>query len=71
MIVSKNAAESHFALLKRGRYGIFHQLSKTHLHRYVAEFCFRWNNRKVSDGHRMVAAIEGAKGKRLRYREPQ
>ncbi|MEX0701651.1 MAG: IS1595 family transposase [Planctomycetales bacterium] len=70
MLVTTNTAESFFALLKRGHFGIFHQLSKKHLHRYVAEFCFRWNQRKVSDGHRMVAAIEGAEGKRLRYREP-
>ena len=45
-----NTAESFFALLKRGHYGTFHQLSKKHLHRYVDEFSFRWNHRKVSDG---------------------
>ena len=41
-----NTAESFFALLKRGHYGIFHSLSKRHLHRYCDEFSFRWNNRK-------------------------
>jgi transposase-like protein len=65
-----NTAESFFALLKRGHYGIFHKLSKKHLHRYCNEFGFRWNHRKVSDGERMVAAIQGAEGKRLMYREP-
>ena len=45
-----NTAESFFALLKRGHYGVFHQLSKKHLHRYCVEFAFRWNHRKVSDG---------------------
>jgi transposase-like protein len=65
--VTTNTAESFFALLKRGHYGIFHKLSKRHLHRYCAEFAFRWNHRKVSDGERMVAAILGAEGKRLRY----
>jgi transposase-like protein len=67
-VISTNTAESYAALLKRGHYGIFHHLSKKHLHRYCDEFSFRWNHRKVTDGERMVAAIEGAKGKRLRYR---
>ena len=66
--IATNTAESYFALLKRGHYGVFHQLSKKHLHRYCDEFSFRWNHRKVSDGERMVAAIQAAKGKRLRYR---
>jgi transposase-like protein len=66
-----NTAESFFALLKRGHYGIFHSLSKQHLFRYCNEFTFRWNNRKVSDGERMVEAIKGAEGKRLMYRESQ
>src|SRR5262249_950711 len=39
--VHTNTAESFFALLKRGHYGIFHQLSKKHLHRYCDEFRFR------------------------------
>jgi len=66
--VHTNTAESFFALLKRGHYGVFHQLSKKHLFRYCNEFSFRWNNRKVSDGERMVEAIKGVSGKRLMYR---
>ena len=58
--VHTNTAEAFFALLKRGHYGIFHQISKKHLHRYCDEFGFRWDHRKVSDGERMVAAIKGA-----------
>jgi hypothetical protein len=54
MVAHNNTAESFFALLKRGHYGIFHQLSKQHLGRYCDEFAFRWKHRKVSDGHRMV-----------------
>ena len=65
-----NTAESFNALLKRGHYGIFHQLSKKHLHRYCSEFEFRWNHRKVTDGERMVAAIKGVVGKRLFYVQP-
>lgn len=67
LLVHTNTAESFFALLKRGHYGTFHQLSKQHLHRYCNEFGFRWNQRKVSDGDRMVAAIKGTEGKRLMY----
>ncbi len=67
--VTTNTVESFFAILKRGHYGIFHSLSKQHLHRYCNEFAFRWNNRKVSDGERMIAAIMGVEGKRLMYRQ--
>jgi transposase-like protein len=66
--VHTNTAESFFALLKRGHYGVFHQLSKKHLHRYCTEFSFRWDRRKITDGERMVDAIKGVKGKRLMYR---
>lgn len=66
--VTTNTVESYFALLKRGHYGIFHHYSKQHMHRYCHEFSFRWDHRKASDGERMVAAIEGAEGKRLKYR---
>lgn len=65
-----NTAESFFALLKRCVYGTFHAVSKKHLHRYISEFEFRWNTRKVDDSKRVVAAIKGAEGKRLMYREP-
>jgi len=39
--IDTNTAESYFALLKRGHYGVFHHLSKEHLHRYCDEFTFR------------------------------
>jgi transposase-like protein len=66
--VSTNTAESWFALLKRAFVGIHHKMSKTHLHRYCDERSFMWGNRGITDGERMVAAIEGAEGKRLMYR---
>ncbi len=66
--VSTNTAESSFAVLKRGIMGIYHSVSKKHLHRYVNEFDFRWNGRKMSDGDRTVAAVQGAQGKRLDYK---
>jgi hypothetical protein len=65
-----NTAESYFALLKRGMMGSFHHVSRQHLQRYVDEFSFRWNHRKVDDGARTATAIEGAAGKRLTYKEP-
>lgn len=65
--IHTNTAESFFALLKRGHYGIFHHLSRRHLHRYCNEFSFRWAHRKVSDGNRMMAVLGGIEGKRLRY----
>jgi transposase-like protein len=65
-----NTAESFFAILKRGLYGTFHAVSKKHLHRYINEFEFKWNNRKLNDSERVVAAIKSADGKRLMYREP-
>lgn len=68
--VSSNTAESFFSLLKRGIYGTFHAVSKKHLHRYIDEFAFRWNTRKVTDGERIAQAIRAAEGKRLIYRQP-
>jgi hypothetical protein len=65
--VSTNTAESSFAVLKRGIMGIYHSVSKKHLHRCVNEFDFRWNVRKVSDGDRTALAVRGAQGKRLGY----
>jgi transposase-like protein len=65
-----NTVESYFALLKRGVYGTFHNISEAHLHRYLAEFDFRHNHRKISDAERAEALLKGAKGKRLMYRQP-
>jgi transposase-like protein len=67
--IHSNTVESSFALLKRGVYGTFHNVSRKHLHRYVAEFDFRWNNRKVDDGERTMIAIRQADRKRLSFRK--
>jgi transposase-like protein len=69
-LITTNSAESFFALMKRGHYGVFHQLSNKHLHRYCDEFSFRWSYRDLSDGERTVIAIMGSVGKRLMYKEP-
>jgi transposase-like protein len=65
-----NSAESFFSRLKRQLYGTHHAVSKKHLHRYVAEVAFKHNTRWFEDGERTVRAIQGADGKRLRYKEP-
>ena len=65
-----NTCESFFSLLKRGITGSFHCVSPEHLPRYCDEFAFRWNNRKVSDGERLVAGLKRVEGKVLTYKQP-
>lgn len=67
-----NTIEGFFSILKRGLTGVYHSVSPEHLHRYLAEFDFRYNNREklgVNDVARTEAALMGAKGKRLTYNE--
>ena len=65
-----NTVESFFALLKRSINGIYHAVSKEHLHRYIAHAEFLYNNRELEDGERVIATIRAAEGKRLMYKEP-
>jgi transposase-like protein len=68
-----NTAENFFSILKRGITGTYHSVSEAHLHRYLAEFDFRYNNRTglgVEDTERAAKALKGAEGKRLMYRQP-
>jgi transposase-like protein len=67
-IVTTNFAESSFSLLRRGIAGSFHHISRKHLAKYVAEFDFRWNHRKTSDGARCVEGLKKCEGKRLTYK---
>jgi transposase-like protein len=60
--------ESYFAILKRGINGVYHHVGEQHLHRYLAEFDFRYNRRKVEDGVRAALAVRGAEGKRLTFK---
>ena len=64
-----NTAENYFSILKRGIVGTYHHVSQQHLKRYVGEFDFRYNNRKVNDGERADIALKGIEGKRLTYQE--
>lgn len=66
--VTTNTVEGFFSLIKRGVYGNFHHVSPKHLHRYVAEFEFRYNRRKTTDGTRRDQLLQAGDGKRLTYR---
>lgn len=62
-----NTVESSFSLLKRGLIGTFHHVGEQHLQRYVTEFDYRWNFRKVSDCERSDNLLKNIGGKRLAY----
>ena len=71
--ICTNTVEGYFSIFKRGMKGVYQHCSEKHLHRYLAEFDFRYNNRSalgVEDKERAVNAVRGAKGKRLTYRQP-
>lgn len=68
-----NTVENFFSVFKRGMRGIYQHCKSAHLHRYLAEFDFRYNNRTalgVSDAERAVTLLKGIQGKRLTYRRP-
>lgn len=69
--IHTNTIEGAFSIFKRGMKGIYQHCGKQHLHRYVAEFDFRYNNREAldcSDRDRSEAALKGITSKRLTYR---
>jgi hypothetical protein len=65
-----NTAECRFSLMKRAVFGTHHSISEAHLHRYLTEWDFKFNTRKVTDGERASLALKGIEGKRLTYRRP-
>lgn len=69
LTITTNTVEGFFGLLKRGINGIYHHVGQQHLHRYLCEFDFRYNHRKVTDGERSIALIKRVSGKRLMYKE--
>jgi hypothetical protein len=69
-VITTNTVEGFFSILKRGVYGVYQHVSEAHLHRYLAEFDFRYSNREklgVDDTARAARALRGAKGRRLTY----
>ena len=70
--VHTNSAEGYFSIFKRGMRGIYQHCAEKHLHRYLAEYDFRFNHRIAlgfDDGERAAMALKGAEGKRLTYRQ--
>lgn len=68
--IHTNTVEGYFSVFKRGMRGVYQHCGEQHLHRYLAEFDFRYSNRSalgVEDGERACKALRGAAGKRLTY----
>ena len=77
-----NCCENYFSIFKRGMKGIYQHCKKEHLHRYLAEFDFRYNNRcsrpktkkrparqGLDDVQRAEVLLKGVVGRRLMYRQ--
>jgi transposase-like protein len=69
--VHTNTVEGSYSIFKRGMKGVYQHCAEKHLHRYLAEFDFRYSNRVavgVNDEARAGKALKGVVGKRLTYR---
>jgi transposase-like protein len=68
-----NTVEGFYSIFKRGMRGVYQHCSKKHLHRYAAEFDFRYSNRValgMNDQMRAAIVLQGVVGNRLTYRRP-
>jgi transposase-like protein len=71
--IHTNTVEGYYSIFKRGMRGVYQHCSEKHLHRYLAEFDFRYSNRIAvgcDDAERTHRALKGIVGKRLTYRWP-
>jgi transposase-like protein len=71
--IHTNTVEGYYSIFKRGMKGVYQHCSEKHLHRYLAEFDFRYSHRVargVDDQARAQRALKGISGKRLTYRNP-
>jgi len=69
--IHSNTVEGYFSIFKRGMKGVYQHCGEQHLHRYLAEYEFRYNNRianGVDDGQRAVEGLKGIVGKRQSYK---
>jgi transposase-like protein len=69
--ISTNTVEGFYSVFKRGMKGVYQHCKEKHLHRYVAEFDFRYSNRSAlgcEDAERADRLVSGIVGKRLTYR---
>jgi len=72
-VIHSNTVENYYSIFKRGMKGVYQHCKEKHLHRYLAEFDFRYSNRAalgVDDEARAALALQGVVGKRLTYRWP-
>lgn len=73
-VITTNSVEGYFSIFKLGMGGVYQHCAEKHLHRYLAEFDFRYNHR-IALGHndisRTESAIRGSEGKRLLYGQPR
>ncbi len=70
-VIHTNTVEGYYSIFKRGMKGVYQHCDEKHLHRYLAEYDFRYNHRSAlgyNDGERAALAIKSADGKRLTYR---
>jgi len=71
-VITTNTVEGYYSIFKRGMKGVYQHCKEKHLHRYLAEFDFRYSNRialGVDDQDRADKTIKGMVGKRLTYRQ--
>lgn len=69
--VHTNTIEGFFSIFKRGMKGVYQHCGKKHLHRYMAEFDFRYSNRSalgIEDSQRANNVLLSVTGKRLTYK---
>lgn len=69
--VHTNTVEGYFSIFKRGMKGVYQHCAEKHMHRYLAEFDFRYTHREATgfnDKDRSVQAVKGIVGKRLTYK---
>src|SRR5690606_3596342 len=68
--IHSNTVEGYFSIFKRGMKGVYQHCDEQHLHRYLAEYEFRYNNRSglgIEDTERADRLLQGIIGKRLTY----
>ena len=62
-----NTVEGLWAVMKRGLYGIYHNVTPKHLQSYCNEFAFRYNSRGIKDSQRFILSLSNIEG-RLTYK---
>jgi hypothetical protein len=70
--VTTNTIEGAFSIFKRGMRGVYQHCAEKHLHRYLAEFEFRYSHREklgIDDTARAAKMLKGVAGKRLTYQQ--